>query len=103
MKTSLREGSGGADSRGGWCPKCAAQLIDDPTRDEPRCPYHGYVVDKIYRCHCGRPEELRAIGNVPEYAHYCGRCADALMEEVRAHLVPVVARSTPTTGPWRPA
>jgi hypothetical protein len=87
----------------GWCPKCAKPLVSELTRSEPHCPQHGYVVDKIYRCHCGRPEEFRAIDNVPQYCHYCGSCAAALMDDVRAHLERVVARSTPTTGPWRPA
>ena len=92
------------DPRGGWCPKCGTPLICEPVGgDDPRCPRHGYVVDKIYRCHCGRPEEFRAIDDVPRYCHYCGSCADALVDDVRAHLERVVARSTATTGPWRPA
>lgn len=85
-----------------WCPKCAGEITHE-TKDDPRCTRCGVVVDKIYRCHCGRPEEFRAVDDVPQYCHYCGRCTDALAPEVREHLVPVVARSTPTTGPWRPA
>lgn len=87
----------------GWCPKCAKELVRDPVRDDPRCRHHGYVVEKIYRCHCGRPEDFRAISDVPQYCHYCDRCAGALMDDVRAHLERVVAASTMTTGPWRPA
>ena len=91
------------DERDGWCPKCAKPLDRAAARDVPYCTQHGYVVDKIYRCHCGRAEEFRAGDNVPQYAHYCGRCTEALMADVRAHLDRVVARSTMTTGPWRPA
>lgn len=91
------------DPDNGWCPKCAKPLVTEPTRSDPHCPRHGYVVDKIYRCHCGHPEEFRAIDDVPQYCHYCARCADALADDVRMHLERVVARSTTTTGPWRPA
>ena len=61
--------------------------------------------DSIYRCACGGLEEVfRATNNdVPPSCHYCRHCADALAPEVREHLIPVVARSTQTTGPWRPA
>lgn len=91
------------DQLDGWCPKCAKPLVRASTRDEPHCPQHGYVVDKIYRCHCGRPEEFRAADDIPQYAHYCGRYTEALVADVRSHLERVVARSSPTTGPWRPA
>ena len=87
----------------GWCPKCAKELVDDPRRGEPRCDRHGFVVASIYRCACGGLEEFRATDDVPPSCHYCRRCADALAPEDREHLIPVVARSTQTTGPWRPA
>ena len=86
-----------------WCPACAGPIVRETPNQEARCQRHGYVVDKIYRCHCGRPEEFRAVDDVPQYAHYCERCTEALVADVRAHLERVVARSTPTTGPWRPA
>jgi hypothetical protein len=87
----------------GWCPKCAKPLSLDPIYRAPSCPQHGIVVDKIYRCHCGHPEEFRASNDVPQYGHYCGPCAEALMSDVQEHLVRVVAVSTMTTGPWKPA
>jgi len=86
-----------------WCPACAKVLVQPTPNQEPHCPRHGYVVAKIYRCGCGRREEFRAIDNVPTWAHYCGSCTETLTPDVRAHLEPVVAISTPTTGPWRPA
>lgn len=85
-----------------WCPKCAAEIIHERGASL-RCARHGTVVDKIWRCHCGSSEEFRAIDNVAPRAHYCERCAAALPAEIREHLTPVVARSTPTTGPWSPA
>lgn len=88
---------------GWWCPKCAKECVRAPSSNEPYCKQHGYVVDRIYRCHCGRPEDFRASGDVPQYAHYCARCAETLLADVRVHLQRVVARSSPATGPWRPA
>lgn len=52
----------------------------------------GYLVEKIYQCHCGCLERFRAADNVPQYAHYCGSCAEALPADVKNHLVRV-ARS----------
>lgn len=92
-------------NRPDWCPKCASELTAAvPPAQEPCCDRHGYVVDKIYRCRtCGRPEEFRAIDDVPPSAHYCAHCAEALPADVREHVVGVVSRSTHVTGPWRPA
>ena len=80
-----------------WCPKCAKELSKD------QCELHGYVVDKIYVCNCGRPEELRAKDNVPQRAHYCEQCAEVLSPDVRDHLERVVAQSSPTRGSWSSA
>lgn len=82
----------------GLCPKCAKALVRTAARSEPHCTQHGLVVDKIYRCHCGKTEEFRAIDDIPQYCHYCARCAEALLADVREHLAPVVAQSTMTTG-----
>lgn len=42
---------------------------------------------RVYPCGvCGAPEAYRAIGNVPEHAHYCETCYPLLSIDTKQHL-----------------